>query len=91
MIEIGIRSLASGTELEVRDFGIGITAENQKLIFESHVTTSEPLEYATRKPYDFLAGGKGFYLLRMKIFSERYHFSIRMRSNRCIYLPEDKD
>ena len=91
VIEIGIRSLASGSELEIRDFGIGITAENQKLIFESHVTTSEPLQYATRKPYDFHAGGKGFDLLRMKIFSERYHFSIRMRSNRCIYIPEDKN
>ncbi len=91
VIEIGIRSLASGSELEVKDFGIGITAENQKLIFESHVSTSEPLQYATRKPFDFRAGGKGFDLLRMKIFSERYHFSIRMRSNRCIHIPEDKD
>jgi PAS domain S-box-containing protein len=91
LIEIGIRSLASGSEFEIRDFGIGITAENQKLIFESHVTTSEPLQYSTRKPYDFSAGGKGFDLLRMKIFSERYHFLIRMRSNRCVYIPEDTD
>jgi hypothetical protein len=91
VIEIGIRGLASGSELEIKDFGVGITAENQKLIFESHVTTSEPLQYATRKPYDFHAGGKGFDLLRMKIFSERYHFSIRMRSSRCVYIPEDKD
>jgi len=91
VIEICIRSLASGSEFKIRDFGIGITAENQKLIFESHVTTSEPLQYSTRKPYDFSAGGKGFDLLRMKIFSERYHFSIRMRSNRCVYIPEDAD
>jgi len=91
VIEIGIRGMASGSELEVRDFGIGITAENQKLIFESQVPTAEPLQYATRKPYDFHAGGKGFDLLRMKIFSERYHFSIRMRSNRCVYIPEDTD
>jgi hypothetical protein len=91
VIEIGIRSPASGSELEIKDFGIGITAENQKLIFESHVSTTEPLQYATRKPFDFRAGGKGFDLLRMKIFSERYHFSIRMRSNRCIHIPEDKD
>ena len=91
VIEIAVRGPASGAELEVRDFGIGITAENQKLIFESHVSTSEPLQYATKKPYDFHAGGKGFDLLRMKIFSERYHFSIRMRSSRCIYIPEDTD
>jgi PAS domain S-box-containing protein len=91
VIEIGVRGAASGSELEVRDFGVGITAENQKLIFESQVSTAEPLQYATRKPYDFHAGGKGFDLLRMKIFSERYHFSIRMRSSRCIYIPEDSD
>ncbi|MFH0998989.1 MAG: GAF domain-containing protein [Pseudomonadota bacterium] len=91
VIEVGVRRLASGSELDIRDHGVGITVENQKFIFESHVTTSEPLQYATRKPYDFHAGGKGFDLLRMKIFSERYHFSIRMRSNRCIYIPEDKD
>lgn len=91
VVKISVRSLASGSELEVRDFGIGITPENQKLIFESHVTTVEPLQYATRKPYDFCAGGKGFDLLRMKIFSERYHFSIRMHSSRCVYIPEDKD
>ncbi len=91
VIEIGVRGAASGSEFEVKDFGVGITAENQKLIFESQVTTAESLQYATRNPYDFHAGGKGFDLLRMKIFSERYHFSIRMRSSRCIYIPEDKD
>jgi PAS domain S-box-containing protein len=91
VIEINVRKAASGSELEVRDFGVGITAENQKLIFESQVSTAEPLQYATRKPYDFHAGGKGFDLLRMKIFSERYHFSIRMRSSRCIHIPEDSD
>jgi PAS domain S-box-containing protein len=91
VIEISVRGAASGSELEVRDFGVGITAENQKLIFESQVSTAEPLQYATRKPYDFHAGGKGFDLLRMKIFSERYHFSIRMRSSRCIHIPEDSD
>ncbi len=91
VIEVSVRSLASGSELEIKDFGIGITAENQKLIFESHVTTAEPLQYASRKPYDFYAGGKGFDLLRMKIFSERYHFAIQMRSSRCTYIPEDTD
>jgi hypothetical protein len=41
------------------------------------------MQYATRQPYDFKAGGKGFDLLRMKIFSERYNFKIKMTSQPC--------
>ena len=77
--------------LEVKDFGVGITEENRKLIFESNVTTYETMDYSTKKPYDFNAGGKGFDLLRMKIFSERHHFKIRMDSRRCAFLSEDDD
>ncbi len=90
-IEIRVRPSGSGAELEVQDYGVGITAENQKLIFESILTTRDTMQYATRNPYDFGAGGKSFDLLRMKIFSERYHFSIQMRSSRCIYIPDDND
>ena len=72
--------------LEVKDYGVGITEENRKLIFESNVTTYETMDYATKKPYDFNAGGKGFDLLRMKIFSERYHFKIGMDSRRCAFI-----
>ena len=42
-----------------------------------------------RKPYDFGAGGKGFDLLRMRIFSERYHFKLNMRSKRCRLISDD--
>ena len=90
-IEIRVRPSGSGAELEVRDYGVGITAENQKLIFESILTTRDTMRYATRNPYDFGAGGRGLDLLRMKIFSERYHFSIQMRSSRCVYIPGDND
>ena len=46
VIEVGVRGAASGSELEIRDYGVGITAENQKLIFESHVTTM-PSRFST--------------------------------------------
>jgi hypothetical protein len=61
------------------------------LIFESYITTRETMQYSTRKPYDFNAGGKGFDLLRMKIFSERYNFRIDMTSSRCSFIPGDED
>ena len=90
-IEVTVQNGEKGPELEVRDLGVGITADNQRLIFESNFTTREIIQYSSRNPFDFNAGGKGFDLLRMKIFSERYHFKIEMTSGRCCFIPEDKD
>ncbi len=91
LIQVSVKNSLMGPELEIKDFGVGITAENQNLIFESYLTTHDTLQYSSRKPYDFYAGGKGFDLLRMKIFSERYGFQIHMASKRCIYIPRDED
>ncbi|MBD3309010.1 histidine kinase, partial [candidate division KSB3 bacterium] len=90
-IEVAVRQGEEVPEFEVKDYGIGMTEENQRLIFENYFPSYETLQYASRKPYDFKAGGKGFDLLRMKIFSERYHFKLRMSSRRCGYLSHDKD
>jgi PAS domain S-box-containing protein len=90
-IMVTVRDAKEGPELEVKDFGVGITGENQRLIFDSNVTTAETSQYASKKPYDFGAGGKGFDLLRMKIFSERHDFTIRMISSRCVFIPNDED
>ena len=49
------------------------------------------MDYSSKRPFDFNAGGKGADLLRMKIFSERYGFKIEMTSSRCLYIPLDKD
>jgi PAS domain S-box-containing protein len=81
----------TGPELEIRDTGTGITAENQQLILGNFFTAYEPLQYSTRSPYDFKAGGKGFDLLRMQIFAERYGFKIRMNSTRCRFIPTEKE
>ena len=90
-IEVTVRKGKNGSELEVQDFGVGVTEDNQRHIFESNVTTHETMQYKSRRPYDFGAGGKGFDLLRMKIFSERYRFEIRMISKRCRFIPRDED
>ena len=90
-INISVCNRLAGPELEVSDRGVGITRENQRLIFESYFTTHDTLQYSSRKPYDFNAGGKGFDLLRMKIFSERYNFKIHTTSRRCGYIPSDQD
>jgi PAS domain S-box-containing protein len=90
-ITVTVRSGEIGPELEVNDTGVGISEENQRLLFENYFTAYEPMQYSSRSPYDFGAGGKGFDLLRMKIFSERYHFELKLNSRRCGMIPGDAD
>lgn len=80
-----------GPELVVKDRGVGITPDNQTLLFENYFTSYDTLRYSSREPFDFNAGGKGFDLLRMKIFSERYHFGMRIDSRRCRFIPGEED
>lgn len=90
-IALTVTDTGEGPCLEVQDWGVGITAENRRLIFENYFSARETMSYATRRPYAFEAGGKGFDLLRMKIFSERYGFDIRLDSRRCTFLPGEQD
>ena len=82
-ILVTVRSGEMGPEFEVKDTGVGISEENQRLIFDDYFIAYEPMQYSTRQPYDFNAGGKGFDLLRMKFFSEKYNFNLRMFSKPC--------
>ncbi len=91
IIEVKVSQGKEGPEFEVKDFGVGITDENQRLIFDNYFTTYEIMNYSSKKPYDFMAGGKGFDLLRIKIFSERYNFKTKMVSSRCSFIPKEED
>jgi len=77
--------------LKVQDFGIGITEENQKSIFDGLFHTQETDLYTSRKPYDFSAGGKGLDLLKMKVYGQGFGFGLTVTSRRCTYLPTDRD
>jgi PAS domain S-box-containing protein len=90
-IEIELRNEDNLARLDFHDFGVGITPENQKLIFSGFFHTQETDRYASKKPYLFNAGGAGSDLLRAKLFSERYGFSVDFSSTRCRHLPSDKD
>jgi PAS domain S-box-containing protein len=90
-IQVQVHETGRKVELVVHDQGIGLTQEAQKRIFEGFFTTQETLQYSSKQPFDFNAGGKGADLLRMKIFSERYHFKISMTSKRCSRMPEISD
>ena len=90
-IVISLTQGSKGPEFAVQDYGVGISEDNQRLIFENYFTAYETSQYASRKPYDFNAGGKGFDLIRIRIFSERYHFKLKMTSKRCPHLKSDQD
>ena len=90
-MEIMVQKRGIGSEIIVRDYGVGITEAHQSRIFEGFFTTRETMDYSTKRPFDFMAGGRGADLLRMKIFSERYNFRIEMRSSRCRFIPQTSD
>jgi len=90
-IEVGVRSKGKAVELRVRDWGVGILPEHQKHIFEGFFPTQDTMLYASKKAFEFNAGGRGADLLRMKIFSERFNFRISMSSSRCKFIPQTRD
>ncbi len=90
-VTVVVRNGEKGPVFEVQDTGVGVTAEKQQLIFNRYFATGDTANYASKAPYDFNAGGKGFDLLRITIFSERYHFDTKMISHRCGYIPTDSD
>lgn len=91
LIRILCEEKAPNVLLKVQDFGIGITIENQKSIFDGLFHTQETDLYASKRPYDFGAGGKGLDLHRIQIYGQRFGFDLSMESHRCTHLPTDRD
>lgn len=91
VVEVNVGPEDGKVILEVRDYGIGMTEEKRRLLFGGYFTAYETMSYASRERFDFNAGGRGFDLLRMKIFSELYGFRIEIDSARCKHLPLDSD
>ena len=90
-IRVSVTSNGNAAILEVRDFGVGILKDHQIRIFEGFYPTQQTAAYASKRPFDFNAGGKGADLLRMKIFSERFGFTLDFTSERCRHLPSSAD
>ncbi len=88
-MEIMVRDAGNGVELVVKDYGVGIVEENRRRIFEGFFPTQDTMDYSSKRPFDFNAGGKGSDLLRMKVFAERYGFELNMTSSRCRFLEQE--
>jgi len=91
VIDISAKAQGSSIAVSVSDPGVGITEQNKKNIFVGFFHTQDTDLYATKNPYEFNAGGSGADLLRIKVFSERYGFSVAMESSRCRFLPTDRE
>jgi signal transduction histidine kinase len=90
-IEVIVSNQKSGPRLSVQDYGVGIHTDYQKNIFKGFFTTQGTAAYSSKSPFEFNAGGRGADLLRMKIFSEQFHFTIHTTSTRCKFLPDRND
>jgi len=85
-IEVRGSKKGGRVELIVHDFGIGIAEEHWQKIFQGYLPTQDLMEYSTKRPFDFYAGGKGADLLRIKMFSEKFNFKISMESEYCPHI-----
>lgn len=81
----------SGYRISVQDCGVGIPDSEQPNIFEAFYPVQETDLYSSRSRYDFNAGGTGTDLLKIKIFAERFGFTVRFTSRRCSCIPTVRD
>ncbi|MBM4338420.1 MAG: hypothetical protein FJ110_02645 [Deltaproteobacteria bacterium] len=91
MIRVVLEQKAQWIQMKVQDFGIGITKENQRHLFGGLFHTLDTELYASKKPYDFGAGGKGLDLLRIKTYGQLFGFDVGVASQRCVHSPTDRD
>jgi signal transduction histidine kinase len=91
MVRIVLEQKGRWLLFKVQDFGVGITEENQRQLFDGLFHTQDTELYTSKKPYDFGAGGKGLDLLRIKTYGQRFGFDISAGSQRCRHLPTDRD
>jgi signal transduction histidine kinase len=91
MVKVILEQIGQWIQLKVMDFGVGITKENQRHLFNGLFHTIDTELYTSQKPYDFGAGGKGLDLLRIKTYGRRFGFDVSAGSQRCTYLPTERD
>lgn len=90
-IEVSLKGRDREICVDVRDGGVGISPQNQRLIFHGFFHTQDTMNYSSKRPYQFNAGGAGSDLLRTRVFSERCGFSVGFESTRCPFIPDDRD
>ena len=91
LIRVVMEQKAEWIQLKIQDFGIGISKENHRHLFDGLFHTLDTELYTSKRPYDFGAGGKGLDLLRIKAYAQRFGFDISAGSQRCTRVPTERD
>jgi signal transduction histidine kinase len=91
LIRVVVEQKGQWIQLKIQDFGVGVSEENQRQLFAGLFHTGDTDLYTSKKPYDFGAGGKGLNLLRIRTYGQRLGYEISLASQRCIFLPTDRD
>jgi signal transduction histidine kinase len=91
LIRVVVEKKAQWVQIKIQDFGVGITEENQRQLFDGLFHTLDTELYTSKRPYDFGAGGKGLNLLRIRTYGQRLGYEISLASQRCVYLPTERD
>jgi PAS domain S-box-containing protein len=91
LIHVAVEQKDEAIAVHITDYGVGIREENLKYIFDGLFDTQDTDYYTSKRPYEFGAGGKGFDLLRMKMYGKRFGFDISVESRRCVCIPTDQD
>ncbi len=81
----------TGYVISIRDYGVGIPESEQPNIFEGFYHTQDTEMYSSGQPYGFNAGGTGTDLLKIRIFAQRFGFTVSFRSTRCSCIPTTND
>jgi K+-sensing histidine kinase KdpD len=80
-----------GYVITISDTGVGIPESEQPNVFEGFYPLREIDLYSSGRRYDFNAGGTGMDLLKFKVFSARFGFKLRFKSERCSWIPTTKE
>ena len=75
-IEVSNKTVNGEIFISFRDYCIGITPQNQKMIFGGFFHAQDTDFCSSKKAYEFASWSSGSDLHRTKIFPERYGFSV---------------
>ncbi len=89
MIQVAAGKSDDGITISFKDWGVGITRDNQRNLFTGFCHMQDTALYSSKHPYAFCAGGSGLDLLRIKAFSERFGFKVSFTSQACRHIADD--